>query len=65
MKTRQQQISLLLAWILLLQPAAAWAGDDKHTPWLQSKILGRRPKAPETSVQKLARAMDWLEEELL
>jgi bacterioferritin-associated ferredoxin len=65
MKTHQKQIALLLALVTLLQPVSIRAFDDKPTPWLQSKIFGRRPKTPETNVQKLARAMDWLEEELL
>lgn len=65
MKTHQKQMAVLLALVLLLQPVSIRAFDDKPVPWLQSKIFGRRPKAPETSVQKLARAMDWLEEELL
>lgn len=55
----------MLACVLLLQPIAIQAFDDKPAGWLQSKIPGRRPQPPETSVQKLARAMDWLEEELL
>ncbi len=65
MKTHQKQIAVLLALVLLLQPVSIRAFDDKPTPWLQSKIFGRRPKTPDTSVQKLAQAMDWLEEELL
>ncbi|MEY3173465.1 MAG: hypothetical protein RLZZ436_1379 [Planctomycetota bacterium] len=65
MKTAQNTISLLLAGILLLQPYATLAFDDRPASWFQSKVLGRRPKPPETSVQKLARCMDRLEEELL
>jgi hypothetical protein len=65
MKAVQRRISILLACVLVLQPVSGRAFDDKPAGWLQSKILGRRPQPPETSVQKLARAMDWLEEELL